>query len=41
MSRRGNCQDNAIAESFFQFLQRERIRRETYGTREEAKQSCL
>jgi hypothetical protein len=38
MSRRGNCHDNAVAESFFQLLKRERIRRKTYGTREEAKQ---
>ncbi len=26
MSRRGNCHDNAVAESFFQLLKRERIR---------------
>lgn len=37
MSRRGNCHDNAVAESFFQLLKRERIRRKIYGTREEAK----
>jgi transposase InsO family protein len=30
MSRRGNCHDNAVAESFFQLLKRERIRRQTY-----------
>ena len=24
MSRRGNCHDNAVAESFFQLLKRER-----------------
>ena len=29
MSRRGNCHDNAVAESFFNPLQRERIRRRT------------
>jgi putative transposase len=29
MSRRGNCHDNAVAESFFQLLKRERIRRRT------------
>jgi transposase InsO family protein len=28
MSRRGNCHDNAVAESFFQLLKRERIRRQ-------------
>ena len=37
MSRRGNCHDNAVAESFFQLLKRERIKRKIYGTREEAK----
>jgi putative transposase len=37
MSRRGNCHDNAVAESFFQLLKRERIRRKTYATREEAR----
>jgi len=34
MSRRGNCHDNAVAESFFQLLKRERIRRQTYLTRD-------
>lgn len=38
MSRRGNCHDNAVAESFFNLLKRERIRRRTYRTREEARQ---
>lgn len=37
MSRRGNCHDNAVAESFFNLLKRERIRRRTYKTREEAR----
>lgn len=37
MSRRGNCHDNAEAESFFQLLKRERIRRKTYATREQAR----
>lgn len=37
MSRRGNCHDNAVAESFFQLLKRERIRRNTYANREEAR----
>jgi putative transposase len=37
MSRRGNCHDNAVAESFFQLLKRERIRRKVYTTREEAR----
>ena len=41
MSRRGNCHDNAVAESFFQLLKRERIRRKTYADREEARQDVF
>jgi putative transposase len=37
MSRRGNCYDNAVAESFFQLLKRERIKRRIYKNREEAR----
>lgn len=37
MSRRGNCHDNAVAESFFQLLKRERVRRQTYSTRDDAR----
>ncbi len=37
MSRRGNCHDNAVTESFFQLLKRERIKRKIYSTRAEAK----
>ena len=37
MSRRGNCYDNAVAESFFQLLKRERIRRRIYTDRNEAR----
>jgi putative transposase len=37
MSRRGNCHNNAVAESFFQLLKRERIKRRIYSTREEAR----
>ena len=37
MSRRGNCHDNAVAESFFQLLKRERIRRQIYTTRAQAR----
>ena len=37
MSRKGNCHDNACAESFFSLLKRERIRRKIYATREDAK----
>lgn len=36
MSRRGNCHDSAVAESFFPLLKRERIKKKTYGVREEA-----
>jgi putative transposase len=32
MSRRGNCWDNAVAESFFSSLKKERIRRKVYRT---------
>ena len=38
MSRRGNCHDSAVAESFFQLLKRERIRRRSYPTRDAARQ---
>jgi putative transposase len=37
MSRRGNCWDNAVAESFFSSLKKERIRKRIYKTRELAK----
>jgi len=37
MSRRGNCHDNAVAESFFQLLKRERIKRRIYTTRDQAR----
>jgi putative transposase len=37
MSRRGNCLDNAVAESFFSTLKKLRIRRRTYATRDEAR----
>ena len=41
MSRRGNCHDNAVAESVFNLLKRERIRRRTYRTREEARRDAF
>ena len=41
MSRRGNCHDNAVVESFFNLLKRERIRRKIYKTREEARQDIF
>jgi putative transposase len=37
MSRRGNCYDNAAAESFFSSLKKERIRRRIYRSRGEAR----
>lgn len=37
MSRRGNCHDNAVAESFFSTLKNELTRHTVYRTRDEAK----
>ena len=37
MSRRGNCYDNAVAESFFSSLKKERIRNHMYHTKDKAK----
>ena len=41
MSRKGNCHDNAVAESFFANLKKEKIRRKIFKTREEAKQTVF
>ena len=41
MSRKGNCWDNAIAESFFHTLKVELVHTERYATREHAKQSIF
>ncbi len=41
MSRKGNCWDNAMMESFFATLKKERIHHELYTTREEARQSVF
>ncbi len=41
MSGRGNCYDNAVAESFFQLLKREQIKRKTYKDRDEARQDIF
>ena len=41
MSRRGNCHDNAVVESFFNLLKRERVRRRTYRSRDEARQDVF
>lgn len=37
MSRRGNCHDNAVAESFFSLLKKDRVQRKIYRTRDEAR----
>ena len=37
MSRRGNCWGNAVAESFFSSLKKERVKRRIYASRQEAK----
>ena len=41
MSRRGNCHDNAVAESFFANLKKEKIRRIKYNTRADARQAMF
>ena len=37
MSRRGNCHNNAVAESFFATFKKRVIRKKIYSTRDEAK----
>ncbi len=37
MNRRGNCWDNAVAESFFSSLKKERVKRRIYAYRQEEK----
>jgi putative transposase len=41
MRRRGNYHDSAVADSFFQRLKREPIRRRTYATLEAARQDVF
>jgi len=41
MSRKGNCWDNAVAESFFHTLKTELIHHEDFQTREEAQQTIF
>ena len=37
MSRRGNCYDNAVVESFFSRLKNERVKQRIYKTRDLAR----
>ena len=41
MSRRGNCWDNAVVESFFATLKKEEVHQENYQTHEQAKASLF
>ena len=41
MSRRGNCWDNAVVESFFHTLKTELVHHRSYQTREEARQEIF
>jgi len=41
MSRKGNCWDNAVVESFFATLKKELVHDQRYATREDAKQDIF
>jgi len=41
MSRKGDCWDNAVVESFFGSLKQERVQWRSYQTRYEAQQDVL
>lgn len=41
MSRKGNCYDNAMIESFFGTVKQECVERERYQTRQEARQAIF
>jgi len=41
MSRRGNCWDNAVVESFFHTLKTEHVHHQRYRTREDARQDIF
>ena len=41
MSRKGNCYDNAVMESFFASLKKELVHQKDYHTRTEARQSIF
>jgi putative transposase len=41
MSRKGNCWDNAVAESFFRTLKEELVHQQHYKNRDDARQSIF
>ena len=41
MSRKGNCWDNAVAESFFSSLKKECVRKKVFYSKEKAKQEII
>ena len=41
MSRKGNCWDNAVMESFFRTLSQELLQRQRFTTRDEAEQAIV
>lgn len=41
MSRRGNCHDNAVAESFFANLKKEKVRKKRFRTRTDARHALF
>lgn len=41
MSRQENCHENAVANSFFANLKKEKIRRKRFATRDDAKQAMF
>lgn len=41
MSRSGNSHDNAVADSFFNLLKQERLRRKVYRSRDEARKDVF
>ena len=41
MSRKGNCWDNAVSESFFASLKKELVYQQKYARRKEARQSIF
>jgi putative transposase len=41
MSRKGNCWDNSVSESFFHTLKTELVHQQTYRTRDEARQAIF